>query len=54
MKVFLLISMASYDLDIIYGIYSSLENAEIAQSGIQDANAEIKELKLDTTYVGGV
>lgn len=53
MKVFLLVCPEQDDYDRIYGVYSSLENATIAQSNPDVFCAEIKELELDTTHVGG-
>lgn len=53
MKVFLLVCPDQDDFDVIYGVYSSRANAEVAQAGT-DACADIKELELDTTYVGGI
>lgn len=55
MKVFLLIHSGPYDADIVYGIYSSIENAKIAQSNPDVSRfAEIKELELDATHTLGV
>lgn len=57
MKLFLLIRTERDDFDVIYGVYSSLANAEIAQRGREndrDFGSDIKELELDTTYAGGV
>lgn len=54
MKVFLLIQTEQDDFDIIYGVYSSRENAVVAQNNPDVHWSEIKEMELDTTYVGGV
>lgn len=54
MKVFLLIRTEQDDFDVIYGIYSSLENANIASHNENFHGAEIKEVQLDVTYELGV
>lgn len=51
--VFLLIRKEQDDYDEIYGVYSSHENAEIAQNNPDVFCADIKELELDTTYTLG-
>lgn len=54
MNVFLLIRTEQDDFDVIYGIYSSLENANIASNNENVHCAHIKEVQLDVTYERGV
>lgn len=52
--VFLLVRTEQDDFDVVYGIYSTRANANVAQNNPDVFCADIKELELDTTYVGGV
>lgn len=54
MKVYLLVCPEQDDYDQIYGVYSSHENAVIAQSNPDVFCADIKEIELDTTYTLGI
>jgi len=50
MKVFLLIRTERDDLDVVYGIFSSLELAEVASQNSDVFCADIKPVEIDKIY----